>query len=172
MRLDVPLKVTAKDGFCVPACVEMVLLFLQNLYGPTIKSLSQLDIGKSCGTTEDGTVYEAWEQLNKSTSRFVPSVEFELKSNQEIKDIVKELGKNLPAIILMEMEDPEEKERFPHAVVATGIDNSRRMVIFNDPMGGKDREMEMGKFRSLWAKDYCAWYIRIGLQRKLVGDEE
>jgi hypothetical protein len=151
----------------------MVLQFLKNTHGPGIEVLSRTRIASICNTTEGGTDYAANERLNKHTIRFTPSVEFELKSNQDKDGLIEEIGKYLPVIALLEMPHEEEEDvKYPHAIVITGIDISGREIIYNDPLRGKDKRMEIGLFRSHWAKDYCVWYIRLDWQKKLNGGTE
>jgi len=173
LKIDVPLEWYKRDGWCLPACVKMVLRHLRNVHGDGIQILSQNKIAKICHTNEVGTEYDANQRLNEITVKFTPSVEFYFRSNCQIKTMIPELGEFKPVIAFMEMPSTEyEDERFPHAVVVTGIDKTQRRIIYNDPIKGKDEKLTFGAFRSYWASDFCLWLLGLNWQKKLPrGDE-
>ncbi len=152
-------------GWCVPACVEMTLKYLNNCHGPGIECLSQIEIAKLCGTTEGGTQHDAVVNLNAQTERYIPSVDFRFVKNQTLKDVNRELSQNLPVIAFVQKR--ADNDKYPHAVLITGLNTSGDRIQYNDPMGKADEQTDIGKFMDMWAKDFCAWFISLGVQRKL-----
>jgi len=167
LHLEIPHCVQERMGWCVPACVEMVLKYLRLCHGPGIDELAQEDIAKLCKTTSGGTRYDAASLLSERTVRFTPSVEFEYVHNQNTESIRKQLAMNQPVIAFVEMETDYEQETFPHAILITGIDRRKYRVSFNDPMGKKDESVDIGRFQRMWEKDFCAWFVNVEFQRKI-----
>jgi len=152
-------------GWCVPACVDMVLRYLKDCHGLGIECPSQLEIAKLCGTTEGGTQYDAVVRLNAQTQRYIPSVDFDYVTNRKLQDLNKELSKNLPVLAFIEKK--ADNDAYPHTIVISGLDMAGDRILYNDPMGKANEVCEIGRFMEMWAKDFCVWFISIGLQRKL-----
>ncbi len=165
IRLPVPHSRQQREGWCVPACVEMTLLHLRGCYGPGIECLTQAEIAKLCGTTEGGTRWGDTEQLSEYTLRFIPSIEYNLEKNKTIEDINVELSQNKPVLAFVQMEADHEK--YEHALLVTGLEMSGNRVYYNNPMGKPDENVDIGSFLAMWAKDFCMWTTNIGHQRMI-----
>lgn len=165
LKLEVPHFNQHKEGWCVPACVEMILHYLQGVYGDDITVLTQTKIGSICSTDVDGTFFRKWEALNFEIVKNVPSVEFKLRCNQNPETLLIELNKGLPIIVFLQNGDDSDTPA--HAVVITGINKATNTIYYNDPYGEKDTENELGRFEKEWEKDFCGWFLEIDLQEKL-----
>jgi len=165
LKLEVPHHKQLWDGWCLPASVEMILDYLQGQYGDDIKVLTQTEIAKICSTKTDGTDFDRWEILSKKTMKFTPSIEFAIRCNQNPKGLLVELSKGQPVIVFLEGGNGSEAPA--HAVVITGIDKATSTIYYNDPYGEKDEAFEIGRFEKEWQKDFCGWFLEIGLQDKL-----
>jgi len=160
-KLDVPLVYQENDSYCTPACIKMVLEFIeaQNPEG-FLPSMDIDEIAEAIGTDELGTPLENIENINKELERAVPSVEFKAEMNCSFKEIEDEILQGRVVIAWIYL-------LYNHSVVVTGMNKDLLKIYCNDPESGK-REMEMGEFISAWrGSDNVLIKVKIGgkLQR-------
>lgn len=155
-----------EDGFsCVPRCVKMIFMFVQNTYQNCIVPDFDIEkIGKIVKTMAEGTLPEDVLELNKvrEVSRAVPSIEFEHKPKlHTLDDIINEIDDRQPPIVwIWSSHDKNQRRKFHHAVVVTGVENGR--IYYNDPIFGKKDE-EKNDFLAKWHdEDTVLVKVKIG----------
>jgi len=160
------------DGVtCVPTCLKMVLEYINDGLGGGNLNLSIGDISKIVGTTEDGTVFDDVNKINKNMKilKAIPSIEFVVKYEYHIlKDIEDEIKNGRPAIAWIL---PLGARNMKHSIVITGLDLDKSLIYYNDPISG-EVEARLGEFMSLWDKtDRTLIRVKIGKREQRLLDE-
>jgi hypothetical protein len=155
-----------EDGFsCVPRCVKMIFMFVQNTYENCVVPDFDIEkIGKIVGTMAEGTLPEDVPNLNKvrEVSRALPSIEFEHKPRlHELDDIIDEIDDRQPPIAwIWSSHDKDQRRKFHHAVVVTGVENGR--IYYNDPIFGKQDEQKDDFLPKWYDEDRVLVKVKIG----------
>ena len=142
-RLVVPHFKQIRDGFCLPACVEMVLGYWGIEQAQT-KLAKILQTVPGAGTSGSKINLLASKHLNV------------IYESGELPDLRRALENEIPPIVLVWTgELPYWKITTPHAVVVTGI--SDESIWLNDPAEEKpDVQVTIGNF-------YLAWDVMANL---------
>jgi predicted double-glycine peptidase len=69
--------------------------------------------------------------------------------NSNISDLKEKLAQGVPVIVL---QDISTSDKSGHYRVATGYDDSRRVIFVNDPYSPSTKELSYAKFQSLWQR--------------------
>jgi ABC-type bacteriocin/lantibiotic exporter with double-glycine peptidase domain len=152
IHLDIPKYQQAENNTCVPACLKMMVDYLNKvkLMEPA-PELDEAKIAKIVKTKVDGTHFKDIVYLNKELNATVPSLEFVPEfGTHSLAGIAKELEAGLPVTVWILAHDSGHD--FPHAVVITGIDDARKEITYNDPAYGKEVTISQSQFLSKWEK--------------------
>lgn len=147
-RLVVPHFKQIRDGFCLPACVEMVLGYW-GLEQEQSQLAAILQTVPGAGTSGSKIKLLASKHLNV------------IYESGELRDLRMALENDIPPIALVWTgELPYWKIKTPHAVVVTGINDE--LVWLNDPAEEKpDVQITIGDF-------YLAWDVMANLYALLL----
>ena len=166
-RLQVPVVSQEDEFYCVPACLKMVLEYLNNgtLKVPT-PNFTVEEIARIV-KTQDGTWVHEVPLINPRIINAVPSVEFEDEyKSRRIEEIKTELSAGRPVIALMELTDGVH--RAWHAVVVTDINLDENKIWFNDPAVG-EVTMSLRQFQALWERAFTTLIkVQIGRATRTV----
>lgn len=165
-KLDVPMLLPLQeDGHsCVPRCVKMVFMYVGNSFEDRIPDFDIERIGKITETRQDGTYPEKVKNLNavKEVAATMPSIEFEYEMKRHtIDEIEEELNDKQPMIAWVTL---MSGHRPAHAVVITGLEMETRMVYYNDPIYGKQKE-DLPSFLTRW-EDQDRTLIKVKIGKK------
>lgn len=160
VRLDVPQWGQAKDNYCVPTCIKMVLEYLRAKYGDSIPRFSIRTIARVVETNIDGTAPKKVEKVNSLLNRAVPSVEFRTQFMGNFPEILAELREERPVIVWINCAEPPDKVW--HAVVVMGFEESTNTVYYNDPWDRSEKSIEVGVFIHRWGTEARLVKILIG----------
>jgi hypothetical protein len=170
MSLGVPY-VSDEDGnLCVPSCIKMVLDYVRNAVQGEVSlpSFELEEIMEIVETQATGTDFMNVRKMNVKLEKTVPSVEFDVNpASRQFRDIEEELAERRPVIAWLYVTIDEDG--CYHAVVITGYDRTRQIIMLNDPMRGKI-EQQVGQFMAEWQKTgQMLIKLKVGkkVQRKL-----
>lgn len=120
MRLAVPHRQQLNSGYCLPACVEMVLAY----WG--------IARDQSAIAQQPGTIPGAGTPGSRIFLLISPKLDVTYQARGEVSDLLKALRQSIPPIALVSTGQlPYWNEDTPHAVVVIGMEESH--VILNDP---------------------------------------
>ena len=149
-RLNVPLIAQREEFWCIPACIEMVLEYLNNsemLSTPT--PTFGLDELARILRTKDGTWAHDIPAINPRLEEAIPSVEFEDEYRlRMVEEIDVEVTNRRPCIAMLHLGDG--KHRTWHAVVVTDIDIGANRIWYNDPGPPMQRTETLSAFQHFW----------------------
>jgi hypothetical protein len=149
-KLNVPLIAQQEEFWCVPACIKMVLEYLNSsgmLTVPT-PSLALLQIARIV-KTQDGTAAHDVPAINEWFEEAVPSVEFEDDyRSRRVNEIEVEIANKRPCIPWMFVTDGIH--RACHAVVVTDIDIEANSISYNDPGPPRETTQKLSAFEVAW----------------------
>ena len=142
MQLSVPHWHQIGDGFCLPACVEMVLASLSAQH-------SQVDIAHALGTKPNiGTPFSAITQL-ASRIRALHRTNVYLHETGEPEDLERALHSGVPPILrVLTGQLPYWAENTPHAVILVGLENG--IATVNDPAFDQPQKVPFGDLCLAW----------------------
>lgn len=170
VRLNVPLIKQHEEFWCVPACIKMVLEYLNRSGMLTIPvpSFTLLEIGKIV-QTQDGTRAHNVPLINSHLEQAVPSVEFvddyKVRSVDEIEE---ENTARRPCICWMTLTDGHYHNP-AHAVVVIDIDQERNRITFNDPGPPRESPQPLSAFQAVWERSYTTMVkLQIGKNTRTV----
>ena len=160
-KLIVPLIPQHEQFYCVPACIKMVLEYL-NQRGKLTAPLPDLtisDIAKAI-KTQDGTWAPDVPLLNPLLEEANPSVEFEdAYRSRRVEEIDGEIDAGRPCIPFLYLTDGVHHTW--HAVVVSYIKIDRNTITINDPGPAIERTMVLSEFQGLWTR---AWTTLLKVQ--------
>ncbi|MBI5054898.1 MAG: C39 family peptidase [Chloroflexi bacterium] len=134
---SVPHKTQLEDGWCVPACAQMVLAYwgIEQTQESLAKKLQTI--------TGVGTPASRLRSLASNTLEVV-------YKEGEIDDLRSALSQNIPPIALVHTRElPYWNQPTAHAVIVIGIEND--LVILNDPaMPEGGTQVALGDFHLAW----------------------
>jgi hypothetical protein len=172
-KLNVPMFLPLQeDGHsCVPRCVKMILMYIENSFEDRVPDFDIEKIGKITETRRDGTYPEKIMNLNKvkEVLTAMPSIEFEYEMKRHtIDEIEKELKDKQPLIAWVTL---MSGRRPAHAVVITGLDMETRTVYYNDPIFGEQEE-DLPSFLTRWEdQDRTLIKTKIGKKTQRILEE-
>jgi hypothetical protein len=146
----VPLVWQIEHFYCVPACLKMVLEYLNNsgMLTTPAPNLSLYDIAGIL-KTEDGTWAHNVPLINAELEVAIPSVEFEDEYKPHTpKEIEQELEGGRPCVAIIDLTDGIH--HVWHAVVVTHIDIDANQIVYNDPAIPVERIQPLSAFSALW----------------------
>lgn len=152
VKLDVPLIPQQEEFYCVPACIKMVMEYL-NSSGMLRVPLPTLELREIARVvkTSDGTLAHNVPLINPRLDAAVPSVEFEDEYRSRIiHEIEEEHLRGLPCIPWMLLTDGVHFTH--HAVVITDIDRDLNRITYNDPGPPRETTQPLSAFETVWAR--------------------
>jgi len=152
-KLNVPFVPQVEEFYCVPACISMVIRYLNNeILTERAPDLPLMEIARIVHT-QDGTWAPDVKNMNPAMEPAIPSVEFdgEFKTHT-LAEIDEEISNSRPCIAIMKLTD---KVRWAwHAIVVTDIDIEGNKISFNDPQYSDarfgDKTIRLSLFDALW----------------------
>jgi hypothetical protein len=166
-KLNVPILLPLQeDGFsCVPRCVKMILMYIENSFEDYVPDFDLDRIEKIIETKADGTYPEKVMNLNKvkEVLTSMPSIEFEVEFKRHtIDEIVAELNEKQPMIAWTTLVDENKVRKCAHAVVITDLDKESSLICYNDPIFG-ERTEDLSSFLAKWEnQDRVLIKVKIG----------
>ncbi len=114
--------------------------------------LSEDEIAKIMKTAISGTKFSEIENMNGIMITSIPSLEFitEFESHT-LSDIRKELELGVPPSVWIVINDGAND--YLHSVVITGMDETEKMISYNDPTYGNEYTITQSEFMSMWESD-------------------
>jgi hypothetical protein len=152
-RLNVPMVPQIEEFYCVPACISMVIRYLNNeILSEPAPDLPLLEIAKIVHT-QDGTWAPDVKNMNPVVEVAIPSVEFDGEFKvHSLSEIAEEISNRRPCIPIMKLTDGIKWAW--HAVVVTHIDIEGNQISFNDPQYNDARfgqkTLRLSLFDALW----------------------
>lgn len=142
MRLSVPIRRQLADGYCLPACVEMVLA------GRGIQQ-DQVALARALGTLPDvGTPFMAVTNLKERIRELRP-LDITFHQTGEPDDLMRELEGGVPPILrVITSQLPYWSESTAHAVVLVGLEDD--VAIVNDPAFDDPQRLSFGDLCLAW----------------------
>ena len=142
MQLSIPHRRQIGDGFCLPACVEMVLAS-QNAQH------NQIDIALTLGTLPDiGTPFSAIIRLSSQIYALRKAKVF-LYETDEPEDLERTLHAGVPPILrVLTGQLPYWAENTPHAMVMVGLEDG--IATVNDPAFDQPQQVSFGDLCLAW----------------------
>lgn len=143
----------------------MIFMFVESTYQNCVVPDFDIEkIGKIVGTMTEGTLPADILNLNKvrEVERAVPSIEFEHRPKfHELDDLITETDDKQPPIAwIWSSHDKDQKRKFHHAVVVTGVENDR--IYYNDPIFGKKDEQKDNFLAKWYDEDRVLVKVKIG----------
>ncbi|MDG6925644.1 MAG: C39 family peptidase [Nitrososphaerota archaeon] len=170
VKLAVPLIAQDEEFWCVPACIKMVIEYMNGGGRMTvpIPSLTLREIARIV-KTEDGTRAHQVPLMNPRMEEAVPSVEFEDDYKVRMVDEIEDENKNLrPTIAWMTLTDGIHRN-WGHAVVITDIDRAMNRITYNDPGPPRENTQPLSAFETVWERSYTTLVkIQIGKKTRTV----
>jgi len=150
-KLNVPLIAQQEEFWCVPACIKMVLEYLNNsgMLKIPAPSLGLQQIARIV-KTQDGTAAHDVPAINEWLEDVVPSLEFEDEyRTRRVSEIEAELDAKRPCIPWMFVTDGIH--RGFHAVVITDINVQANQITYNDPGPPRETTQALSAFEVQWS---------------------
>ncbi len=122
------------SGSCGPNSIKHVILYKKGLDIP-----EQNLINMSCCSEKTGA---AIKDLARVADNF--NLNYFLKHNSSIEDIISSLNKNNPAILLI------QDWGSTHYIVANGYDTKFNKIFYYDPFDGKTKPMNYTTLNRVW----------------------
>lgn len=135
--LRVPFETQLEDGYCLPACVSMVLAFLD-------MPAKQKGVAKLLATNDAGTPFS---RLNRLASH---DVQVEVGANGTLDRLSTEIQTSIPVIAAVQTGWlPHAEITSPHAVVVIGVSDAHVMIL--DPAGNdKPKIVPINAWLAAW----------------------
>ena len=154
MHLAVPVRRQLGDGYCLPACVEMVLTSLVPSKGRSIQQTegpfgNQASLARALGTVPDvGTPISAVTSLT-ARIRQLRALNITFHPNGEPEDLERALDRGIPPILrVITGQLPYWSENTPHAVVLVGLQEG--IATVNDPAFDEPQHLSFGDLCLAW----------------------
>lgn len=114
-------------------------------------NLNEEDIAEIVNTGVSGTHFNNVPCINNHITSAVPSLEFIAEfAPHTLADIAKELKKGQPVAVWVVTSDGVND--YVHAVVITGMDDTKKEITYNGPAYGTTVTKEQSRFMSEWER--------------------
>lgn len=144
--LPVPYLQQPHDGYCLPACVSMILNYWKI-------PLTQERVANLLGTTDVGTPISRVQRLTKH------KLQVRYAAHGEWEDIQTAIAARLPVIVAVHAAWlPYSRIQSQHALVVIGCDEQTVFVL--DPAANNEPiELSQNAFLTAWIEMECAYAI-------------